>query len=65
MSNTSPIHFESLEGPVSGGNGPYETGCNEISSKLHGVEGVEFGRARRLFQNLVDPRLQCYVESLE
>jgi hypothetical protein len=42
-----------------------EAGCNEISSELHGVEGVELGRAGGFFEDLVDPRLQCHVEGLK
>ena len=65
MCYSGPIHFKSLEGPVSGGNGSREAGCNEISSELHGVEGVKLGRARGFFEDLVDPRLQCHIESLK
>lgn len=45
MCNARPVHFESFKGPVSGGDCPYEAGCNEVSSELHGVESVELGRA--------------------
>ena len=65
MGDARPVHFKSFEGPISGGDGPHEAGCNEVSSELHGVECVEFRRARGLFQYLVDPRFQCRVESLE
>lgn len=65
MGHAGPVHFESLERPVSGRNGPHEAGCNKISSELHGVEGIELGRAGGLFQDLVDPRLQRRVEGLK
>ena len=65
MCHSSPVHFEPLEGPVSGGDGSHEAGCNEISSELHGVEGVKLSRARGFFKDLVDPRLQRHVEGLK
>ena len=65
MGHAGPVHFESFEGPVSSGDGPHETGCNEIASELHGVEGVELGRAGGFFQDLIDPGLQCRVEGLK
>ena len=57
MGHASPVHFETLEGPVSGRDGPHEAGCNEISGELHGIEGVELGRAGGFFQDLVNPGL--------
>lgn len=65
MGNACPVHFESFKRPVSGGDGPHEAGCNEVPSELHGIESVEFGCAGGFFQDLIDPRLQCHVESLE
>jgi len=65
MGYTSPIHFESLEGPVPGGYCSHETGRNEISGELHSVEGIELRRAGRFLQDLVDPGLQCRIEGLE
>ena len=65
MCHSSPVHFKSFEGPVSGGNGSYEARCDEIPSELHGVEGVKLRRARGFLEDLVDPGLQCHVEGLE
>lgn len=65
MCHPCPVHFKSLEGPVSGGNGSREAGCDEISSELHSIEGVELGRARGLFEDLVDAGLQCDIEGLK
>ena len=65
MGHARPVHLESLEGPVPSGDGPYEAGCNKISGKLHGVEGVEFGRAGGFLQDLVDSGFQCRVEGLK
>ena len=49
MGNTCPIHFEAFKGPVPSGDGPHETGRDEIPGELHGVESVEFGGSGRLF----------------
>lgn len=65
MGHPSSVHFESFEGPVPGGDGPHEAGCDEISSELHGVERVKLSRAGGFFENLVDPGLQCHVEGLK
>jgi len=65
MGHARPVHFESLEGPVSSGDGSDEAGCNEISGELHGVEGVELGRAGGFFQDLINPGLQRRVEGLK
>ena len=65
MGHPSSVHFESFEGPVSGGDGPHEAGRDEIPSELHSVEGVELGRAGRFFEDLVDAGLQCHIEGLE
>lgn len=65
MGHSSPVHFESLEGPVSGGDSSHEAGRDEISGELHSVKGIELGRAGGFFEYLVDPRLQCHVEGLK
>lgn len=65
MGHSGPVHFKSLERPISGRDGPHEARCNEISGKLHGVEGIELGRTRGFFEDFVDPGLQRHVEGLK
>ena len=60
-----PVHFETLERPVSGGDRPHKTGSDVIALELHRVERVKLACAGRLLQHFVNCGFKVGVECLE
>lgn len=65
MSDSCSFHFESLQGPISGGDSSNESLGYTITVQLELLDRVEFGCSVRLLENFVDVGLEIVVKLLE
>lgn len=65
VSDPRTLHLESLERPVARRDGANEALRDAVAVELELLDGVEFGRAVDLLEDLVDVGLEIVVELLE
>ena len=65
VSDTGPLHLETLQRPVARTDRAHKASRDVVAHKLHGVERVELRCSRWLLQDFVDGGLEVCVEGFE